>query len=121
MEKKIRQFTDLLVWQRAHKLALNIYKASASFPKTEVFGLTSQIRRASLSITSNIAEGFGRHNNGEKIQFYNMANGSLTEVQNQLLFSKDLNYLSDNVFNELLNQTMEVKKMLFGLSKSIGR
>jgi len=70
MGQKILVFTDLLVWQKAHELVLEIYKLTNTFPKSEIFGLTSQLRRASVSITSNIAEGFGRHSFAEKIQFY---------------------------------------------------
>jgi len=91
-ESKIKSFTDLKAWQEAHKLVLMIYKISKSFPKEEIFGLTSQIRRAAISITSNIAEGFSRKSYLEKIQFYFTSLGSLSEVQSQLLIAKDVNY-----------------------------
>ena len=82
---KIKSFTDLQVWQEGHKLVLLIYKVTKKFPKEELFGLTNQIKRAGVSITSNIAEGFSRQSYKEKLQFYYMSLGSLTEIQNQLL------------------------------------
>ena len=78
------------MWREAHKLVLLIYKTTKGFPKKELFGLTSQLRRAAVSITSNIAEGFSRQGYKEKLQFYYMALGSLTESQNQLLIAKQL-------------------------------
>jgi four helix bundle protein len=80
-DKKIKEFTDLIAWQEAHKLVLQIYELTKEFPKDELFGLTSQIRRSAISITSNIAEGFGRQKYGEKIQFYYIAQGSITELK----------------------------------------
>jgi len=76
MEKKIKSFTDLNAWREAHKLALIVYKITKDFPKEEMFGLTSQMRRAVVSITSNIAEGFSRQSYSEKVQFYSIAQGS---------------------------------------------
>jgi len=112
---KIQSFTDLLVWQESHKLVLMIYQATKNFPKEELFGLTSQLRRAAVSITSNIAEGFSRQGYKEKLQFYYMALGSLTESQNQLLIAKDLNYLEQIEFNKIAKQTISVHKLLNGL------
>ncbi len=86
--RKIRSFTDLNAWKEGHKLVLEIYKFTQKFPKEEQFGLTNQLRRAVVSFTSNIAEGFSRNSYKEKLQFYSMALGSLTEVQNQLLVGK---------------------------------
>ena len=80
---KIREFTDLIVWQETHKLVLLVYKTTKYFPKEEVFALTSQMRRSAVSIPSNIAEGFGRHSYKEKVQFYYLAHGSLLELKNQ--------------------------------------
>ena len=111
---KIQSFTDLLVWQESHKLVLMIYQATKNFPKEELFGLTSQLRRAAVSITSNIAEGFSRQGYKEKLQFYYMALGSLTESQNQLLIAKDLNYLEQIEFNKIAKQTISVHKLLNG-------
>ena len=115
--EKIKTFTDLHTWQEAHKLALMIYKATKDFPKEELFGLISQMRRAAVSITSNIAEGFSRQSYKEKIQFYCMAQGSNTELQNQLLVAKDINYISREKFSEIAEQSVKVHKLLNGLIK----
>ena len=90
----IKSFTELKVWQKAHELALLVYKLTNKFPAEEKFGLTNQIRRATVSIASNLAEGFGRHSvtHRASVNFYNIANGSLEEVKYQLLLSKDLKY-----------------------------
>lgn len=90
---------------------------TCKFPKEEMYGLTSQIRRAIVSFTSNIAEGFSRHSYKEKIQFYYTSLGSLTEVQNQLIISKDLGYIDGNLFQEIINKTIDLSKMMNGLIK----
>ena len=115
--KKIKSFTDLNAWKEAHSLVLMIYKITKDFPKEEMFGLTSQIRRAVISITSNIAEGFSRQTYKEKIQFYFIAKSSLTEVQNQLLIARDINYINKQDFNDIANQSVIVHKLLNGLIK----
>ncbi|MDD5290643.1 MAG: four helix bundle protein [Patescibacteria group bacterium] len=79
---KIKSFTDLVAWKEAHKLVISIYKITEEFPKNELFGITSQIRRCSVSVSSNIAEGFSRHSDLEKIHFYSITKGSITELQN---------------------------------------
>lgn len=94
-----------------------VYKITKEFPKEELFGLVSQMRRAAVSITSNIAEGFSRQSYKEKIQFYSMAQGSNTEIQNQLLIAKDINYISQENFNEITEQSITVHKLLNGLIK----
>jgi len=114
----IKSFTDLEAWKEGHKLVLMIYKASESFPGSEKFGLTNQIRRAIVSFTSNIAEGFSRNSPREKVQFYYMALGSLTEVQNQSIIAKDLNYLSLQQHSKLLDQTVIANRLINGLIKS---
>jgi four helix bundle protein len=111
-DEKINSFTDLEVWQEGHKLVLIVYKITKNFPKEELFSLTNQLRRAVVSITSNIAEGFSRQGYKEKLQFYYMALGSLTEVQNQLLIAKDLKYLTRNNFDILAKQITTVHKLL---------
>jgi four helix bundle protein len=113
----IKSFTDLNAWKYGHKLVLNIYKITGVFPKEEVYGLTSQIRRAAVSITSNIAEGFSRQSFKEKVQFYYIAQGSLTELQNQLVISRDLNFISDIEFQKIARDTIVVHKLLSGLIK----
>ena len=115
--KKIRNFTDLYAWQEGHTLAKSIYETTKSFPADERFGLTNQIRRAAVSITSNIAEGFSRSSYKEKAQFYSMALGSLTEVQNQLLIARDIKYSSLNTIDSLLQQSELVSKLINGLIK----
>ncbi len=86
--RKLKSFTDLNAWKEGHKLVLMIYSTTKLFPKEEMFGLISQMRRCAISITSNIAEGFSRQSYKEKLQFYSMSLGSVTELQNQLLVGK---------------------------------
>jgi len=114
---KIKSFTDLQAWQEAHKFVLLIYKTTKDFPKEEMFGLTSQVRRAAVSITSNITEGFSRFSYKEKIQFYRMGLGSLTEAQNQLLIARDINYIKPEKFSNLVKLSITVQKLLHGLIK----
>jgi len=114
---KIKSFTDLKAWQEGHKLVLIIYKETEKFPKKEIFGLISQMRRAAVSVTSNIAEGFSRNTNKDKCQFYTNALGSLTELQNQLLIARDVGYLERKLFFEIASQTVVVAKILNGLKR----
>ena len=115
---KIRDFTDLVAWQKSHALVLTLYRVSGGFPKSEVFGLTSQMRRAAISITSNIAEGFGRRSSKDKQQFFFIALGSLYELQSQLLACRDLGFLSMTPFKELADLLFEAKRLLLGLVHS---
>jgi four helix bundle protein len=115
---KIRSFTDLNVWKEGHELVILIYKVTKKFPKDERFGLVDQLRRAAISITSNIAEGFSRQGKKEKIQFYFMAKGSISEVQNQLLVARDVHHIDNKEFNKLSEHTIVVHKLLNGLIKS---
>ncbi len=96
-----QHFTEMPVWQSAHKLVLLVYRLSNGFPKEEQYALTSQIRRAVVSISSNIAEGFGRQHNRDKAQFYYNSRGSLYEVEDQSLIAKDLGYLSPEGFHQV--------------------
>ena len=114
---KIHTFTDLKAWQHAHGLVIAIYETTRYFPKEEIFGLTSQIRRAAVSITSNIAEGFSRQTFAEKVQFYSIAQGSHTELQNQLLIARDIKYLTNDNFTQLSGQSLVVHRLLNGLIK----
>jgi len=114
---EIKKFTDLRVWVKSHRLVLNIYRITKNFPKEEIFGLVSQMRRCSISIISNIAEGFSRQSYKEKTYFYSISLGSVTELQSQLLVSKDINYLSEERFNELFEDSINIHKMLNGLIK----
>lgn len=116
-KNKIKSFTDLDAWKESHKVTLKIYELTKKFPKEEVFGLISQLRRAAVSITSNIAEGFSRTSYKEKAQFYSMALGSLSETQNQLLLSRDIGYLKNADFREVAEMTVIASKLINGLLK----
>jgi four helix bundle protein len=116
---KISSFTSLLAWREAHKLTLLTYKILPGFPDCEKFGLSDQLRRSVASISANIAEGFGRSTLKDKVHFYYIANGSLTETQNHLLVARDLKYLNNNNFKEIAEQTITTSKLINGLIKSI--
>ena len=116
---KITHFTDLHTWQQAHKLVLEIYRITKKFPKDERFGLISQMTRAAVSITSNIAEGFGRVSNKEKTHFYSFSRGSLLELESQLLIARDLKYIEQVQFDLIKNLINETGKALSGLTKYV--
>lgn len=116
---KINSFTDLKAWQESHKLTISIYKNIKDFPDFERFGLSDQLRRSVSSISANIAEGFGRQTPKDKIHFYHIANGSLTETQNHLLVARDLKYLKEESFQEIAEKTILTSKLINGLIKSI--
>jgi len=118
MAEKIKSFTDLNAWQKAHGLVVALYGLVQTFPKKEEFGLSSQIRRAAVSLTSNIAEGFSRSSKADKAHFYTMAHGSLTELQNQLLIARDVRYIDKSQFKVLADQSVTVHKLLSGLIKA---
>lgn len=115
---KIKVFTDLITWQKAHALVLVIYKITGTFPRSETYALVDQMRRCVVSITSNIAEGFSRKGKKEKIQFYYMSLGSTTELHSQLIIARDLDYLSQDQFVKLMEQITEVHKLINSLIKS---
>jgi four helix bundle protein len=115
---KIKSFTDLKAWQESHNIVIRIYKITKNFPKEEVFGLTNQMRRCAVSVTSNIAEGFSRSSKKDKSQFYTIALGSVTELQSQLLVAKDIQYISKQEFKQIADKTVEINKMINGLIKS---
>lgn len=115
--KKTNTFQDLIVWQKGHEFVLEVYKLTKLFPKEEMYGLTSQFRRAAVSITANISEGYKRTSNKEKLRFYNIAQASLEECRYFLILSNDLDYMSSNTKQvELIEQ---VSKLLNGYCKSI--
>ena len=114
---KIKNFTDLNAYKEAHKLVLMVYQITKEFPKEERYGLIDQMRRAVVSITSNIAEGFSRNTAKDKYQLYTLAQGSLTELQSQLLISRDLSYLTKEDFSQIANQTVIVNKLINGLKR----
>ena len=115
---KIKSFTDLYTWREAHNLVLAVYEITDLFPKREKFRLTSQLCRAVVSISSNIAEGFSRNSSKEKSQFYAMSLGSLTEVENQLTIARDLKYFPSEKFVKLTTQITTVNKLIHGLMKT---
>ena len=119
MADKIKSFTDLVAWQEAHKLALSIYKTTGNFPSKETYSLVDQMRRCAISISSNIAEGFSRQSKKEKLQFFYVSLGSLTELQNQLLIAKDVDYLPKQEFFSQAERTVKVSKLINGLIKSL--
>lgn len=112
-------FTDLHVWKESEKLVVLVYNLTKKFPKEEVFGLTSQLRRASISVTSNIAEGFGRRSLKEKNNFYNISIGSLYEIESQLMASKDIGYVSEIELKNAINQLTSCKKLCYSLISSV--
>lgn len=112
---KIREFTDLRVWQEGHQLVIAIYKLTKAFPREEMYSLTDQMRRAASSITSNIAEGFGRQGYKEKVQFFYLSQGSLLELKNQLLIARDVGYLGEMQFAALASRANGVHQLLQGL------
>ena len=108
----MRDFHKLGIWQRSHQLTLDVYKVSKSFPKDELFGLTSQIRRAASSIPTNIAEGCGRASNKDYAHFLQIAIGSASEVEYELLLAHDLEYINEEAFNTLTSETIAIRKMI---------
>jgi four helix bundle protein len=108
----MQDFRKLRVWQKAHQLSLDIYKATKRFPKDEIYGLTSQIRRATVSIGANIAEGSGKDSNIEFKRFLSIAMGSSSERENHLLLARDLEYLDKTEYDRFQADLVEVRKML---------
>ena len=112
-------FRQLKVWQKAHTMTLDTYRVTASFPKEEMYGLTSQLRRATASIGANIAEGCGRRTDGEMCRFLQIARGSATEVEYHFLLARDLHFLGEGEFEILTRQADELQRMLTGLMQSV--
>ena len=112
-------FKKLNVWQKAHELTLRLYPATASFPKSELYGLTSQMRRCCVSIGSNIAEGCGRAGENDKARFLQIALGSLSELEYQVLVARDLGYLSVEVAQDLGARILEIGRMLGSLVNKV--
>lgn len=115
----VQKFTDLNTWKEGHKLVLLIYRQTSTFPKAETYSLTDQMRRAVVSITSNIAEGFGRHGTKEKIQFLYLALGSCYELKNQLIIARDLDYLPTSNFHLIEEKLEIVAKLINGSIRAI--
>lgn len=112
-------FRELQVWRKAHRLVLDVYQASGTFPREEVYGITSQIRRCAISIPSNIAEGCGRGSDSEFARFLQIAMGSACELEYQLLLARDLGFLHPENFTTLHDQVAEVKRMLTSLIQKV--
>jgi four helix bundle protein len=108
----MKNFKELRIWQRSHQLVLDVYQITKSFPKEEVYGLTSQIRRSCSSIPTNIAEGCGRNSDAELNRFLVIAMGSASELEYQLILSKDLGYIQFENYEKMNNELVEIRKML---------
>jgi four helix bundle protein len=115
----LKNFKELKVWQKAYSLCLDIYRFSRAFPKEEKFGLTSQVRRAAVSIPSNIAEGYGRKSTADYVRMLYIAYGSLCELETQIMLAGDLSYLEDRTFSNLIEKLSEVERMLKALIQSL--
>jgi four helix bundle protein len=115
----MRDFRDFKVWGKAHSLTLEIYKCTATFPRAEIYGLTSQIRRASSSVPANIAEGCGRGGNAELARFLQIGMGSASELEYHLLLAHDLTYLPPVIYDPLHDRVVEVKRMLTSLLQKV--
>ena len=119
MAKNIKTYRDLIVWQKSMSLVTDIYRMSRSFPKDEVYGLTSQMRSCAISIPSNIAEGNGRAPTNDYIRFLRMAVGSLYELQTQLEISRNLEYISKTDFDTSYESSREIERMLSSLLRKL--
>jgi four helix bundle protein len=115
----MQNYKELKVWQKSHSLTVDIYKASVNFPKSEVYGLISQIRRCAYSIPSNIAEGCGKRTQNDLANFLQIALGSSNETEYFILLAKDLNYLNEDSYLELTDKVNEIKAMLINLIKKV--
>lgn len=115
----MRDFRQLQVWEKSHQLTLNVYQSTSEFPNSELYGLTSQLRRAAVSIPANIAEGCGRETQADFKRFLNIAMGSASELEYHLILAHDLAYLKDRDYKHLSSHIIEIKRMLTGLIKSI--
>jgi four helix bundle protein len=115
----MRSFHDLKVWHKAHQLTLDVYSASRGFPQHELFGLTSQLRRAATSIPANIAEGCGRDTRRDLLRFLHIAGGSASELEYELLLARDLTLLDERSYQDLADKVTEVKRMLHAYSEKL--
>ena len=115
----VRDFHELKVWVKAHRLVVSIYEVTQPFPSEERFGLTRQIRRTAVSIPSNIAEGCGRNTEPEMARFLDIASGSASELDYQILLARDLRYLDEDNYQKLAHQVQEVRRMLYAFMKKV--
>ncbi len=116
---RVRNYRELLVWQKGHQLALEIYRVTVGFPKVEQFGLTDQLRRAAISVPSNVVEGYERGSNKEFKHFLSIARGSTGEVRAQIELARDIGYMQNDDFEKLFDLTTEVHKMINSLIKKL--
>ena len=114
-KKIIKTFRDLIVWQKSIQFVSDIYFITKSFPREELFSLVNQIRRAAVSIPSNIAEGFGRHSRKDYLRFLQIAIASTFEIQTQIEISKNLRFISEDVYNKIFESSREIERMLSSL------
>ncbi len=121
VSSRITSYRDLIAWQKSMDLVELVYEGSRDFPKVEIYGLTSQIRRCAVSIPANIAEGYGRNSDGSFLQFCRISQGSLRELETHILLSSRLGFLKPDKTNDLLARADEIGKVLNGLMKSIER
>jgi len=119
VENNIKEFFDLDAWKKSHKLVIEIYKLTKNFPKEELYGITAQIRRAAVSVTSNIAEGFSRYHYKDKGRFYYNSRGSISELRNLLFISADLEYINKDQFDILMKSSEDMLKLVNGLIRSL--
>jgi four helix bundle protein len=119
--ERTNSFRDLIVWQKSHELVVAIYNATKLFPKEEVFALTSQVRRAAISIAANIGEGYKKKTIPNQLNFINIAEGSLEEVKYYIILSKDLQYINEKIYSQLTNSADEVGRLINGYEKAISR
>jgi four helix bundle protein len=117
----VRKYNELLAWQKAMDLVVNVYEVSRLFPKEELYGLTSQLRRAVVSVPSNIAEGQSRAGSRDFLRYLSISRGSLSEVETQLIIAERLGYLSEERLTTLLKSSYEVGALIHGLSVAIGK
>lgn len=115
----IHNLKELKIWKKAVELSVLIYKTTANFPKEEIYGITSQIRRSAISIPSNISEGAGRNSNKEFLYFLGIANGSSNELQTQLIISNKLNLITNETLEMLVKEIEEIQKMNYAFQKTI--
>jgi four helix bundle protein len=118
-EESVKSYRDLIVWQKSCSLALAVYKATGAFPRSEIFGLTSQLRRATVSIPANIAEGYCRRSRPAYLRFLSIAQGSAGEVDTLLSLSQDLEYLDSPTGQQLAGLVEKIRKILTGLTQSL--
>jgi four helix bundle protein len=115
----MKDFRDLLVWEKSHRLVLDSYQATNAFSKQEMFGVTSQIRRAAVSVAANIAEGCGKRGNGEFQRYLNIATGSASELEYHFLLARDLHFVDETGYARLNEAVVEVKRMLSALARKV--